>query len=355
RWIQLMFDAFLLQQGSTSMLDARDAMLAADQMRYGGADQKVMWLAFARRGMGVDASTPNADSGNPTPGFRSPLTRPATVTFAPRDAGGPVRGKVYIGRYEARATPVADTLPKTGRDATVQLSPGTYDVLFAGKGVGLTRSRITVTSGEHVKDVLAVKRNLASSANGAKVVGASAGSLNAASLIDDTEATNWAGVNQTDSVDQTSPYVVVDLAGGRHRLRSVRVSALLHPAAASGNDPDSGSRFTALRRFALGVCLQSATNDCTRPGAHWRRVYTSPADAFPGRRPRPVAPNLTLRTFSLPGVVATHVRLVALENQCTGFAGYAGEQDADPLNDTDCKAASDRDQSVRAAELELFD
>ena len=29
RWIQLVFDAFLLQQGATSMLDARDAMLAA--------------------------------------------------------------------------------------------------------------------------------------------------------------------------------------------------------------------------------------------------------------------------------------------------------------------------------------
>ena len=39
RWIQLVFDAFLLQQGATSMLDARDAMLAADRMRFGGADQ----------------------------------------------------------------------------------------------------------------------------------------------------------------------------------------------------------------------------------------------------------------------------------------------------------------------------
>ena len=34
RWIQLMFDAFLLQQGATSMLDARDAFIAADQMRF---------------------------------------------------------------------------------------------------------------------------------------------------------------------------------------------------------------------------------------------------------------------------------------------------------------------------------
>ena len=33
RWIQPIFDSFLLQQGATSMLDARDAMLAADLMR----------------------------------------------------------------------------------------------------------------------------------------------------------------------------------------------------------------------------------------------------------------------------------------------------------------------------------
>ena len=46
-----------------------------------------------------------------------------------------------------------------------------------------------------------------------------------------------------------------------------------------------------------------------------------PADAFPGVAPRPVAPNLTLRTFDVPDTTASAVRLVALENQCTGRAG----------------------------------
>ena len=52
RWIQLMFDGFLLQQGATSMLDARDAMIAADRMRFKGANRKSLWDAYARRGMG---------------------------------------------------------------------------------------------------------------------------------------------------------------------------------------------------------------------------------------------------------------------------------------------------------------
>jgi hypothetical protein len=60
------------------------------------------------------------------------------------------------------------------------------------------------------------------------------------------------------------------------------------------------------------------------------------------------------KTFTIPTTSATHVRLVALENQCTGQAGYAGEQDDDPLNATDCKDASTGDESVRAAELEVF-
>jgi hypothetical protein len=136
---------------------------------------------------------------------------------------------------------------------------------------------------------------------------------------------------------------------------------MLRPATSTGSDlplaqddPDSGSRFTALRKFALEVCVQRPGNDCTAKKARWKRVFTSSDEAFPAVRPRPVAPKLALRGFDLRDTVATHVRFVALENQCTGFAGYAGELDNDPANDTDCKAASDRDLSVRAAELQLF-
>ena len=84
------------------------------------------------------------------------------------------------------------------------------------------------------------------------------------------------------------------------------------------------------------------------------RAVFSAADAFPGVAPRPVAPNLTLRSFDVPDTTASAVRLVALDNQCTGTPAYAGEQDNDPVNDTDCKAGSDADLSVLAAELEVF-
>ena len=352
RWIQLMFDGFLLQQGATNMLDARDSMLAADQMRFHGANQRTLWSAFARNGMGSDASTPNSDSDQPTSGYRAPGVRLGKVTFAAKEGGAKAPGRFFIGHYEARVTPIADTLRSTKLDSTESFVPGTYDLVFQGRGTGLHRSRFTVKPGEHKTVLLKVARNLASRYAGAKVVGSSAGSVNAKSLIDDTEATNWAGINSSDSVDAKGkhPYVVVDLAGGRHTIRQVQVSAMLRPAGNDQSDPDSGSRFTALRKFAIDVCSGS----CTTKDARWRRIYTSPDNAFPAVRPRPVAPNLTLRAFNVPDTPASHVRLVALENQCTGYAGYAGEQDNDPLNDTDCKAASDADLSVRAAELEVF-
>ena len=135
------------------------------------------------------------------------------------------------------------------------------------------------------------------------------------------------------------------------------VSAMLRPAPAGATDiplaadPDSGSRFTALRKFGIDVC----TRACTSSKAVWKRVYTSSGSAFPSVRPRPTAPTLNGRTFRLrSSVAATHVRFVALENQCTGFAGYAGELDSDPLNPTDCKTGSDRGTIVHAAELEVF-
>jgi hypothetical protein len=119
RWAQLVFDAWLLMAaGNVSMVDARDAMLAADQIRFGGANQDLLWNAFAERGLGEAAvSNTNADA-NPRPGFTSPFTTEATLTFAPADQNGqPVAGaQLFVGRYQARAVPVADTDPATSQD-----------------------------------------------------------------------------------------------------------------------------------------------------------------------------------------------------------------------------------------------
>jgi hypothetical protein len=54
--IQLVVDGLKLQGCSPTFLDARDAILAADVVNNGGANECLIWAAFAKRGMGVNAS-----------------------------------------------------------------------------------------------------------------------------------------------------------------------------------------------------------------------------------------------------------------------------------------------------------
>ncbi len=356
RWLQLIFDSFLMQQGATSMLDARDATIAADKMRFRGENNKILWQAFARRGMGGSASTPTADSGDVKPSFASPVSKNVKVRFKTK-----APGRIYVGDWEARATPVADTIKKTKRGSATKMTPGRYRMLFVSPKHGFKRFTLKVKAprgkrGRKVTHRIRSSKNYAARATGAKVIKATAGSRNPGSLIDGTEATNWGGVTEA-NVDASHPFVAVDLAGKKpHRIRRIQVSAMLNPAPASDDpiplaaDPDSGSRFTALRRFAVEAC----TRRCGSTKARWKRVYTSRKNAFPSLRPRPVAPTINLRSFKIKPTRASALRLITLENQCTGYAGYAGEQDNDPLNDTDCKTASDRGTIVHAAEFQAF-
>lgn len=352
RWIAVMFDSFLLQQSATSMVDARDAFIAADAMRFQGDNRKAIWHAFARVGLGSGAVSNGTDDAQPTPSYTSPTANEGRVRVrAVTPDGDPVRGELFASRYEARVTPVADTRPGTPLDDTVPMVPGRYRFTFRAAGYGITSFTQRVTAGTTSVKTLRLERNLASRTHGASVVRTTGASVNEDSLIDDTQATSWGVSTLGTSVDESLPSAVVDLAGGVSTVRSVRVSAMLRPA--DDADPDAASRFTALRQFAIEVCNDAGTGRCADERG-FDRIFTSGPNAFPGTRPRPLAPQLLLRSFDVPEREATHVRLVVLENQCSGFAGYAGEQDNDPLNDTDCKQATDRDEIAHVAELQVF-
>ncbi|MER2998253.1 T9SS-dependent M36 family metallopeptidase [Pontibacter populi] len=53
--LQLIMDGLKLQPCSPGFIDARDAILAADQINNGGANQCYIWAAFAKRGLGYSA------------------------------------------------------------------------------------------------------------------------------------------------------------------------------------------------------------------------------------------------------------------------------------------------------------
>ena len=346
RWVQLMFDSFLLQaSGDVSMTDMRDNMLAADLVRFGGANQDLIWNAFAESGMGQDAMSGPGEV-DPAPSFASPFAANATVTLRPLgDSTGAVV-RLYVGDYEARAVPVADTDPETPIPDTFQIVPNTvFSFVVAGAGFGLHKFSTLFLPGRAQDLRLNLPHNLASAASGATVTG---DGVNVDKLSDDTERTDWASL--TGVAGRT---LTIDLPGDRPQLVStVNVSALLRPAIAGDADPGGQNRFTALRSFVVLACNAMAADCSTDAGYH--QVFASPADAFPGGAFRPVASQLNLRTFHFRPTAATHLRLQVVASQCTGNPRYAGEQDNDPAAATDCATASPFAPQVRIAEFEAF-
>jgi extracellular elastinolytic metalloproteinase len=55
RMLQLVMDGLKLQPCNPSFLDARDALLTAEQVLFGGLHECDLWRGFAKRGMGVSA------------------------------------------------------------------------------------------------------------------------------------------------------------------------------------------------------------------------------------------------------------------------------------------------------------
>jgi extracellular elastinolytic metalloproteinase len=351
RWAQLVFDAWLLMSsGAVSMVDARNALLAADLLRFNGANQDLLWNAFARRGFGETASSIGTNDADPVPSFESPFANNTTARLNPigQALGRPVQ--LFAGRYEARVTPVADTNPATPLGDSFLIAPGSYEFLARGDGLGAVRFTATIQAGGTQNLSVRMFRNLASAANGAAARG---DGINIPKLIDDTEATNWASLGSPVAGKQVT--VRLDPSRAAHTIRRVQVSALLRTTLPTDQGGDTGgqSRYSALRQFEILACEARGTFDCSED-AHFTSIFTSAPDVFPAVGPRPRAPDLTLRSFDVPETRASHVRLRVLTNQCTGGPAYQGDQDDDPRNVTDCDEGSTQGNNVRAAELQVF-
>ncbi|MGK5683027.1 M36 family metallopeptidase [Actinoplanes sp. URMC 104] len=350
RWIQLVFDSFLLLANpNNSQVDARDALLGADLVRFGGANQALLWNAFAKRGLGESAVSNGPADADPTPSFASPYASEATVRFRPVDeAGRPVTGaKLFVGDYQARAVPVADTDPATPLTDQVRMVAGSYGFIAQAPGHGHARVGDTLLlPGLPRTLTVRMPHNLASGAAGAVATG---DGINLPRITDDDEATNWASLASPVAGKQ----VTVDLAGGAQTVRRVQVSAQLRPPVTG--DPDAGTqnRYTALRQFKVLACTATATVTCS-DAAQFRTVYTSRPDAFPSTAPRPRVKDLVVKSFDIRDTTATHLRLEVVTNQCTGGPDFRGEQDNDPRAATDCATASPQALNVRVAEFQAY-
>ena len=134
RTLQLVMDGLKLQPCSPGFVDARDAILSADQADYSGADTCLIWKAFAKRGLGFSASQGSSNSSSDgTQAFDVPpacqgvtVTRTATPSPVPAGqqltygyqlnnvSGGTASGVTATGHVGAHATYVANSATCSG-------------------------------------------------------------------------------------------------------------------------------------------------------------------------------------------------------------------------------------------------
>ncbi len=278
-------DGMPLTAADPSFVDARDGILAALDARYHSRSDyatiaDIVYTAFARRGLGLHAGTQGGDDTDPVPSFdHRKASRNGTLsgTVVNASTGDPVaNARILIGEYEARATPLRRT-GGTGRFSAPAVD-GTYAVTVAAPGFGSRTFRgIDVTPGKATSLKFTLAPNLASKANGATIVSATASG--AEKLIDDTEASSWKSAKDTGNA-------VIKLAKPAD-ITSVQVSAY------------TSARFEGLRSFTV----QTSTD-----GKNWTTTLAKP-DGFTYAKPRPVAPDLHYRTFKLADPVrAQYIR-----------------------------------------------
>lgn len=280
-----------------SMVDMRDAILAADRALYGGADEAALWAVFASVGLGASASSNGSQDTDPSPSFDNPLGGNGTVsgTLTNATTGGPVAGaRIIVGPYEARVSPVV----RSGTDGSFSFGAqaGTYDLTVQTPGFGATTATVTVKPGATTNASRVLRPNLSSFVNGATVKVTNQGLDSAEALIDDTEGTSWTTGDIGEPINSAGrkPSAEIDLAGGKHRVGEIRVSAFKNTGA---------PRFAAVKEFKVELL------NGDRATTVWRGNFETLG-------PRPVAPKLHYMTFKLPKTVtADGARITILSVQ----------------------------------------
>ena len=267
----LVTDAMPLSPNNPSMLDERTAIMTALDDRYHARSDfdalvDTVYSVFAQRGMGLSAhntvSEADPTGGNDTdgvPGFdnRNPaLNGTITGTVLNASTGRPVDGaRIMLGRFEARATPIATTGP-TGT-FRITATQATYPLTVQSRGFGArTFDEVAVTKGRTTTKNLVLAPNLASKTFGAVSVSGDAGAA-----MDDTEASSWKTTKGGKAVIKLAQESVVS---------TVQVSAY------------TSSRFEGLKSFTLQTSTDGVSWKTQDVRRHQRVRLPGPPPGRPG-------------------------------------------------------------------------
>lgn len=126
--VQLVMEGMKMQACSPGFVDGRDAILAADEILYDGVNQCLIWNAFARRGIGLEANQGSsnaigdeAEDFNPLPICLQRITIEKEMTPL-IEPGEDIKVTIYVGNYKpetATNVVVTDEIP-----AGISVLPG---------------------------------------------------------------------------------------------------------------------------------------------------------------------------------------------------------------------------------------
>jgi fungalysin metallopeptidase (M36)/IPT/TIG domain-containing protein len=137
--VQLVVDGLKMTPSSPTFIDARDAILVADQVNNRGANQCLIWRAFAKRGLGFSASTLDAEDFEPVESFDVAPSCSATASLRldKRSYVDNETVRITLGDSNAVAPVLVNvTSSKTGDRERVRLEP---DASIPGSFTGAIR------------------------------------------------------------------------------------------------------------------------------------------------------------------------------------------------------------------------
>jgi hypothetical protein len=278
----LVTDAMPLSPASPSFLDMRDAILQADTLRYKSGHTDVIWSVFADRGMGKSAKTATGADTDPEPGFDHPSKRfnaDVTLKFVNASTGKAVKGaRVLIGLFEARATAW-----NVSNDKGVVSDPvvkGRHTFTVQAPGYGIQRFTLSFPGGAKFSKTIALRPNLASEQNGAKIVKVTSedAGLPASFLLDDTEASAWRTATAATTFNEGPAQSATVKLAKAAKISEIHVSAM---------KPTTAGRFNMVDGYSVSVSAD---------GKSWKTVKSG---RFAWQIPRPTIADMMMKTIKL--------------------------------------------------------
>ncbi|CAN5365275.1 hypothetical protein BH09PLA1_BH09PLA1_05330 [soil metagenome] len=143
--MKLVMDALKLQPQNPTFIQARDAILQADVNLTGGANQREIWHAFARRGLGTGASTASTNSTQLVEAFDVPASVSAPVVahstpLSPLNLTASVSSIVF--RFSEAMNPASFNVTL---DVLTFFGPGNTDLKASISGGAWSNSNKTLT------------------------------------------------------------------------------------------------------------------------------------------------------------------------------------------------------------------